>query len=186
MIVDCAVYRGGERVPGVLDLDDALEASRSDDKSFVWIGLHEPSAVEFDAVVAEFDLPALAVEDALHAHQRPKFETYGALSFLVLKPASYTDGEMVELGQLVLFITCDYVVSVRHGDTAALHNVRMRLEKEPDLLGSGPSAVVYAVLDRVVDDYGVVLRALVDQVDLVEQAVFSGVRANQAPTIYRL
>ncbi len=186
MIVDCAVYRDGKRVPGVLDLEDALEAARSELDAFVWIGLHEPSAAEFDAVVEEFKLPALAVEDAMHAHQRPKFESYGDVTFLVLKPASYSDGEMVELGQVVIFISGDFIVSVRHGETRALHDVRLRLEDRPDLLRCGPSAVIYAILDQVVDDYGLVLRALVEQVDLVEQAVFSGIRANQGPTIYRL
>jgi magnesium transporter len=186
VIVDCAVYRNGRRVPGVLDLEDALEAGRAEPESFVWIGLHEPSVAEFDAVVKEFQLPALAVEDALHAHQRPKFETYGELSFLVLKPAGFSDGDMVELGQVVIFISSDFIVSVRHGETSALHAVRLRLEERPELLRCGPSAVVYAILDHVVDDYGAVLRALIEQVDLVEQAVFSGIRANQGSTIYRL
>ena len=185
MIVDCAVYKNGSRVPGELDLDSAFEAGRDDSEAFVWIGLHEPSPAEFEAVVTEFNLPPLAVEDALAPHQRPKFEMYGDLAFLVIKPASFGD-QMVELGQVVLFMSHDFVVSVRHGDSTALHQVRLRLEKQPELLASGPSAVVYAVLDRAVDDYVQVLDHLDADVQTLEQSVFSSGRDNNAQGIYRL
>jgi magnesium transporter len=185
MIVDCAVYKEGARVPGELDLDSAFEAGRDDPDAFVWIGLHEPSPEEFSAVVAEFNLPSLAVEDALAPHQRPKFELYGDLAFLVIKPANF-DAGLVELGQVVLFICSDFVVTVRHGNSTGLHHVRMRLEQQPDLLRSGSSAVVYAVLDRVVDDYVVVLNGLDTEVQKLEQSVFSSARDNNAQPIYRL
>lgn len=186
MIVDCAVYRGGARVPGDLDLEQAFEAAGETGDSFVWIGLFEPDAREFDAVVGEFRLPALAVEDALHAHQRPKFELYDEMAFLVVKPAGFTEDDLVELGQVVLFVGHNFVVSVRHGETSALHDVRLRLERQPELLQCGPSAVVYAVLDRVVDDYVVVLERMDDFIDALERSVFSGARESQAPGIYRL
>jgi magnesium transporter len=186
VIVDCAVYRNGERVHGDLDLEQAFEAAGETEKSFVWIGLLEPDPSEFDAVVGEFHLPPLAVEDALHAHQRPKFELYDEMAFLVLKPVGYTKDDLVELGQVVLFIGRNFVVSVRHGANSSLHDVRLRIEKQPELLKCGPSAVVYAVLDRVVDDYGDVLDKMDDLIDALERSVFSGARESQAQAIYRL
>jgi magnesium transporter len=186
VIVDCAVYRNGARVPGELDLEQAFEAAGETDHSFVWIGLFEPDPSEFDAVVGEFRLPPLAVEDALHAHQRPKFELYDAMAFLVLKPAGYSAEDLVDFGQLVLFVGHNFVVSVRHGESSSLHEARLRLEKQPELLRCGPSAVVYAVLDRVVDDYVEVLDQMDDLIDNLERSVFSGARESHAQAIYRL
>ncbi|MEP7019697.1 MAG: magnesium/cobalt transporter CorA [Pseudonocardiales bacterium] len=186
MIVDCAVYRDGSRLPGELDLEAAFEAAGESEDSFVWIGLFEPDASEFAAVVEEFHLPSLAVEDALHAHQRPKFELYDQMAFLVLKPAGYAPDNIVELGQVVLFIGRNFVVSVRQGESSSLHDVRLRLEKQPELLKCGPSAVVYAVLDRVVDDYVEVLDKMDELIDEVERSVFSGAKESQAQSIYRL
>jgi magnesium transporter len=186
VIVDCAVYREGKREGGFLELEQAFEAAGETENSFVWIGLFEPDASEFDAVVTEFHLPPLAVEDALHAHQRPKFELYDNMAFLVLKPVWYTPESLVELGQIVLFIGRNFVISVRHGHSSSLHDVRMRLEKQPELLHCGPSAVVYAVLDRVVDDYVDVLDKMDDLIEELERSVFSGARESQAQAIYVL
>ena len=186
MIVDCAVYRHGARMAGDLSLENAFEAANEHRDSFVWIGLHNPDHAEMEAVIAEFKLPALAVEDALSSHQRPKFELYEDVSFLVVKPAGYNASDMVELGQVVLFIGNDFVVSVRQGENSALHDVRLRLEKQAELLKCGTSAVVYAVLDRIVDDYGTVLDKMDDLVDELEQRVFSGARDSHAQRIYRL
>ncbi|HZG95298.1 MAG TPA: magnesium/cobalt transporter CorA [Mycobacteriales bacterium] len=187
MIIDCAVYEAGVRTAGQLDLTEAFEAGRAQPDSFVWIGLHEPTPDEFKAVSAEFELHPLAVEDALHAQQRPKLETYGDSLFLVVKPVRYVDSEeVIETGQVVLFVGDTFVVSVRHGETSALHDVRLRLEAQPELLKCGPSAVVYAVLDRIVDDYGLVMREVDDDVDQIEAEVFSGSSGNRAPRIYKL
>jgi magnesium transporter len=188
VIIDCAVYESGVRMAGELDLTQAFEAGRASADSFVWIGLHEPTRDEFDAVTAEFELPRLAVEDAHNPQQRPKLETYGDLLFLVIKPVRYVDSqEVIETGQVVLFIGETFVVSVRHGETAALHGVRLKLENEqPELLKCGPSAVVYAVLDHVVDDYERVMRQVDEDIDEIELHVFSSGAGNQAQRIYKL
>ena len=186
MIVDCAVYDHGVRRPCTNALDDALEASRRGG-GFVWIGLHEPDPAEFDAVVAEFGLHPLAVEDALHAHQRPKLERYDDTLFFVLKTARYVDpSEVVDIGQVVLFVGATFVVTVRHGQAGALSRVRAQLEARPELLEHGPSSVLHAVLDEVVDDYAVVLHGLENDIDEIEAAVFSESRRNHAERIYKL
>ena len=186
MIVDCAVYENGVRRRGDLAVADALEASR-EAGNFVWIGLHEPTADEFEAVKDEFELHELAVEDAIKAHQRPKIEVYDDMIFVVLKTAWYEeDVEEVHLGDILLFLGDSYVVTVRHGRASGLAEVRRRLEGDPALLRCGPGAVLYAILDRIVDDYKPVINGLENDISEVEGEVFSAARTNPAERIYFL
>ncbi|MCD7441899.1 magnesium/cobalt transporter CorA [Streptomyces lincolnensis] len=173
MIVDCAIYRDGHRSEGPEDLSDALAEARSA-HGFVWIGLHEPSEKEFDHVTQEFGLHPLAVEDALKAHQRPKLEVYDDSLFLVLKPVVYEPrSDEVSTGEVMLFLGDSFVVTVRHGEGAPLSAVRRRLEQEPDLLGKGPTAVLYAIADAVVDHYLDVATELQTDLEELEAEVFS-------------
>ena len=187
MIVDCAVYTNGERRPGELRLEDALEAA-GEPGSFAWIGLFEPTSEEFDAVRKEFVLHPLAVEDAIHAHQRPKVETYDNSLFVVLKTARYIDAtESVEFAELQVFVGKNFVVSVRHGEASALADVRRAVERTPDLLRCGPSSVLHAIIDKVVDDYEPVLVGLETDIVEIEDQVFSHDRhQNAAQRIYKL
>src|SRR5215216_6306935 len=128
MIVDCAVYIDGVRDTDPHGMADAHAAARRRG-GFVWIGLHEPTTEEFESVARAFDLHPLAVEDAIHAHQRPKLERYGDSLFLVLKPVSYVDhDEVIEVAQIMLFVGEHFVVTVRHGDTTAVADVRRELD----------------------------------------------------------
>jgi len=185
MIVDCAVYEDGRRRPGELPIVNACDACRREN-AFVWIGLYEPSEEEFDSVRREFDLHELAVEDAIKAHQRPKLEVYDDSLFIVLKPARYLEPDKtVEFGEILIFIGDDFIITVRHGE-AALHEVRMRTEERPDLLRCGPGAALYAIVDRIVDDYQPVIAALDRDVEEVEREVFSPTPTNPAEEIYEL
>ncbi|WP_405738758.1 magnesium/cobalt transporter CorA [Streptomyces sp. NBC_00028] len=173
MIVDCAVYRDGHRTEGPDDLSDALAEARAAG-GFVWIGLHEPSEREFALVTEEFGLHPLAVEDALKAHQRPKLEVYDDSLFLVLKPVVYEPkSDRVSSGEVMLFLGDSFVVTVRHGEGAPLKAVRRRLEQEPDMLHKGPTAVLYAVSDAVVDHYVEVATELQTDLEELETEVFS-------------
>ena len=172
MIVDCAVYKQGRRLPGEFTPEAALRVSRDED-AFVWIGLHEPTPEEFEVVRREFDLHELAVEDAIKAHQRPKLETYDDSVLLVLKPARYVDTEeVVELGEILIFLGPGFIVVVRHGQTTGLQEVRQSIEARPEFLTLGPSAVLHAIVDRIVDDYFPVVNGLELDIDQVEEAVF--------------
>jgi magnesium transporter len=187
MIVDCAVYEDGRRRTGSLALEEAFEASRLHD-AFVWIGLHEPTAEEFDSVRREFELHELAVEDAIKAHQRPKLEVYGDSLFVVLKTALYSDvAETVEFGEIQIFIGDGFAVVVRHGQASALTETRRHVEGRPDLLALGPGAVLHAVVDHVVDDYLPVISGLDTDIRQVEYQVFSENDAiNPVERIYKL
>jgi magnesium transporter len=185
MIVDSAVYEQGRRRAEQVPLEDTYEQCR-EEGVFAWIGLHEPNEAEFDSVRREFDLHELAVEDAIEAHQRPKLELYGDWLFLVLKTARWLGGEeTIELGEILLFVGKGFIVSVRHGEMA-LHEVRLEMEQRPDLLAHGPSAALYAIVDRVVDDYEAVLEALDTAIGETETEVFSSARSNPAARIYQL
>ncbi len=185
--MDCALYELGSRRPGQLAVADALDAARSSPGAFVWIGLHHPSEDEIASVSKELELHPLAAEDAVHAHQRPKLETYGETLFFVLKPAEYVDPEeVVRIGELMLFLGPDFVVTVRHGDSPIFADVRRQMEADPARLRCGPLSVLYAVVDRVVDDYAVVLRGVEDDIEDIERQVFSVDRRNHAERIYKL
>ncbi|HEY1356864.1 MAG TPA: magnesium/cobalt transporter CorA [Thermoleophilaceae bacterium] len=186
MIVDCAVYQDGERRDGAVKLHDAYEACRSDGV-WTWIGLYEPTEDEFDSIKREFDLHELAVEDAINAHQRPKLEVYDDMLFVVLKTARYIDSiEVVEFGEILVFLGEDYIITVRHGEGSALHDVRLQLEKDREHLAKGPGTVLHAIMDRIVDDYSPALAGLNVDVEQVEEEVFSGRRSNPAQRIYYL
>jgi magnesium transporter len=185
VIVDMALYENGLRRPGEVDLEQMYEACRRPEW-FAWIGLFEPSEDEFDSVRREFNLHELAVEDAIKAHQRPKLEVYGDSLFIVLKSARYVDeAEEVQLGEIQVFVGEGFIITVRHGETA-LHDVRLQLEQRPDLLKLGPGAALYAIIDRVVDDYGPVIAALEQDIRQVEADVFSQERATPPERIYKL
>ncbi|MFC8389176.1 MULTISPECIES: magnesium/cobalt transporter CorA [unclassified Streptomyces] len=173
MIVDCAIYREGHRSEGPQDFSDALDEARSAG-GFVWIGLHEPTADEFDLVTQEFGLHPLAVEDALKAHQRPKLEVYDDSLFVVLKPVVYEPrSDTVSSGEVMIFLGDSFVVTVRHGEGTPLKAVRRRLEREPELLGEGPTSVLYAIADAVVDHYLHVATELQTDLEELEAEVFT-------------
>jgi magnesium transporter len=184
VIVDYAVYEQGQRLPGPFELDELYERSRQRE-AFAWIGLQEPTAEELDSVAREFELHELAVEDALNAHQRPKLERYGDSFLMVLKTACVPDGQTIDWGEILVFVGAEFVISVRHAKVQ-LHDVRLQLEQRPDLLAHGPTAALWGIVDRVVDDYGPVVEALEAATAAVEGEVFSGARANPVAQIYRL
>ena len=186
MIVDSAVYEGGRRRDGDLPVHEAMEACREPD-CFTWIGLFEPTEDEFESIRAEFDLHPLAVEDAIHAHERPKLEVYDEMVFIVLKTARYVDPtEVITLGEILVFLGRDYIITVRHGEASELGGVRRQLEDRPELLQHGPGAVLHAIVDRVVDDYAPAIAGLGEDVDQVEDQVFSESRSSVAERIYKL
>ncbi|HVE96310.1 MAG TPA: magnesium and cobalt transport protein CorA [Pseudonocardiaceae bacterium] len=189
-VVDSAVYADGRRCvapdspEGARQLLRERNAGGSD--CLAWIGLYRPEEQEITSVAAEFGLHKLAVEDAVHAHQRPKLERYGDILFAVLRPARYVDPtEVVEVGELHVFIGEDFVITIRHADEPDLAEVRQRLEAQPDLLKRGPLAVLYAILDRIVDDYVPVLVGLRNDIDEIEDQVFGG-EPNVSRRIYQL
>jgi magnesium transporter len=171
-IVDNAVYVKGRRTANPDSLEITYELMR-ERNGFAWIGLYRPSPDEIRSVADEFNLHHLAVEDALAGHQRPKLERYGDTLFMVLRPARYRDDlEQVEFGEVHLFIGPDFAITIRHAESPDLALVRRRLEETPELLALGPRAVMYAVLDQMVDEYAPVVMGLETDIDEIEDQLF--------------
>jgi magnesium transporter len=187
MIVDCAHYADGRRQhEGPMRPEDAAAICRAE-PGFVWLGMVEPTPEELAQVQETFGLHELAVEDAQSFHLRPKIEQYDeGVSFMVLRTARYVDEhEEVEFGEISVFLSPRFVITVRQGAASDLHGARLRLEQRPTLLEEGSGAVLWAILDKVVDDYAPVVEGLERDIDEVEQTVFSG---SSSPTerIYHL
>ncbi|MGW1721938.1 magnesium and cobalt transport protein CorA [Streptomyces sp. NPDC002306] len=174
-VVQAALYRDGVRVSSPVSLAETFRELREEPSNMAWIGLARPTEAELHSLASEFDLHPLSVEDALEAHQRPKLERYGDTLFVVLRAARYLDApEEVDFGELHVFVGPDFVITVRHGAAPDLSAVRRRMEETPDLLKLGPEAVLYAILDAVVDGYAPVVAGVQNDVDEIETEVFRG------------
>jgi magnesium transporter len=172
-VVDNAIYVGGRRTSDPSSLDQTFE-EMSERHGMAWIGLYRPDEAELREIAEEFGLHPLAVEDALNGHQRPKLDHYGDSIFVVLRPARYVDSrEEVEFGEVHVFAGREFVVTVRHAESPDLARVRSRLEDDSELLSRGPMAVLYGILDEVVDEYEPVVVGLENDIDEIENQLFA-------------
>ncbi|MFI9765435.1 magnesium and cobalt transport protein CorA [Streptomyces sp. NPDC052415] len=193
-VVNCVSYRDGRRVPGGGDLVETVERVRKHGDGFVWLGLHEPTDLEFADIAELFELHPLAVEDAIEAHQRPKLERYDETLFAVFKTVCYVEheeltatSEVVNTGEIMVFTGHDFVITVRHGRHGSLGPLREELEADPEQLAKGPAAVLHALADHVVDEYLSVTDSVQGDLDQVETDVFAEAGARVDPgRIYQL
>ncbi|GII80676.1 magnesium transporter CorA [Sphaerisporangium rufum] len=201
-VVEFAAYIEGKavRAPGITEAvrlvreHNAVRAAAAEDgDAYVWVGLHEPAAPEVEWLAEVFGLHPLAVEDAIKAHQRPKVERYGDSLFVVLKTVAFLDhdeltasSEIIATGEIMVFVGPDFVVTVRHGEHCPLAGVRRRLESKPKLLARGPSGVLHAIADHVVDRYLSVADLMQAELEEVEAAVFADVSSRDIGRIYQL
>ena len=196
-VVDCGVYSDGVRLPGkythAAALNKVHEIGAAGGSAFVWIGLHEPDDHQMQAVAEVFCLHELAVEDAVHAHQRPKLERYDNTLFLVLKTVKYVEHEsmtnareIVETGEIMIFVGPDFVVTVRHGEHGGLAGVRKQLEESPAKLKLGPYSVMHAIADSIVDTYLDVTELVETDIDAMEEDIFSPLKQTNIESIYLL
>ena len=191
-VVGVGVYVDGKRIPHGGDHCEAYRLAR-ERGGYVWLGLYEPTAEELGGLASQFGLHPLAVEDAVHAHQRPKLERYDDMLFCVLKTCRYVEhdqltstSEVIATGEVMVFIGSDYVVTVRHGEHTPLHDLRERLTEDATLLRHGPSGVLYAIADLVVDEYVDVANQVEVDLDELEESVFSTRRTDDVGRIYQL
>lgn len=170
-VVNCVRYgRDGARRD--ITLDEISDVLAVDDGSFVWVGLYEPEESLLDKLQEEFDLHDLAIEDAHHAHQRPKIEAYGNSLFIAVHTAQALEGK-VSFGETHIFVGPRYLVTVRHGTSLSYNAVRARCEREPELLAIGPTYGLYAVLDFIVDNYLPIVDDFREKLNALEQDIFA-------------
>lgn len=192
MIIGTGAYRDGRRIqhdPDRSGHQDFVELaqSTSDDSAFVWVGLLDPDPRELSAAANAFGIHPLAIEDAQLDHERPKVDVYGDTLTVVLRPARYLDDlERVEFGQITMMASPRHVLVVRHGNAVPLTDLRARMEADPDWLAQGPGAVMHAIVDEVVEAYAPVLAGISDDIDEVEEVVFSTSRHSPTQRIYEL
>jgi len=179
-VVDCAVYVHGVRQSGTMDHAEALALARRHRSGYVWLGLKEPGPAELTELAQIFGLHELAIEDAAKSGQRPKVEHYPGMTFATMRTARYVAhdelteiSEVVETGEMMMFIGDHFIITIRHGDACQLRPLRAELEQRTDLLAVGPWAVAYAVYDLVVDVLVDVATAIEEDVALAEDAVFA-------------
>jgi magnesium transporter len=196
-VVDCGIYVDGERLPGTLTHAEARakvgELQLAGQEAFAWIGLHEPTEQQMQEVGGVFGLHPLAVEDAVHAHQRPKLERYDETLFLVLKTVNYVPHdslvlarEIVQTGEIMIFVNGDFVVTVRHGEHGGLSDVRKRMDSDPEHMRLGPFAVMHAIADNVVDHYLDVTNLMATDIDAIEEVAFAPGHRTEIEPIYLL
>lgn len=171
MLVNCVSYQRGQKLADIPVTE--IRASLSQPDCFVWVAIKDPEPGELETMADEFDLHPLAVEDAQKGHQRPKVEEYGSSLFVVLHIVEENGGEL-QTGEVSIFVGPQYVISVRRGTQQGFTEVRRRCEQEPDLLQHGPAYVLYALMDTVVDRYFPVLDALTEEIEAVEERIFTG------------
>jgi len=174
-VVNNAVYLGGTRVASPETLAETFALLAKKPGSLAWIGLYRPESSLLVELAEEFGLHELAVEDAVVAHQRPKLERYGDTMFMVLRAAHYDDDdEQVLFGELHVFAGANFVITVRHSEGPDLSIVRKHMEATPDAMEGGTEAVLYAIVDAVVDGYKPVIEGLANDIDEIETQVFDG------------
>ena len=169
-VVNCAVYRDGTRED--IGLDAISDVLAVDDGSFIWVGLYEPEEALLDKLQEEFGLHDLAIEDAHHAHQRPKIEAYGKSLFLAVHTAQLIEGH-VRFGETHVFIGPRFLITVRHGASLSYRQVRDRFEREPELLAQGPAFALYGILDFIVDNYQPIVNDFRDELNALEHEIFA-------------
>jgi magnesium transporter len=193
-LVDCGAYVDGRRDSTCSDPVSALNKVRRDRNGFVWVGFHEPTYQEMAAVTETFGLHELAVEDAVHAYQRPKMDRYGKYLFFVLKTVKFEEhaasgsqaGVVVSSGEIMVFLGRDFIITVRHGEHSELAGLRAALESDPEQLALGPAVVLHAIADRIVDEYVEVVGEIEEDIDEMETAVFDPDEYVDTEQIYRL
>jgi magnesium transporter len=190
-IIAWAWYVNGVRQP----IDDIAAAARlaCAGQGFVWLGLKDPNPEDLQALSAQFDLHPLAIEDAVHGHTRSKLEMFGDDLFMVISTVAYIEheeltdsSEVVSTGQVMVFLGNHFVITVRRGEHAQLSALRRSLEAQPEKLKQGPSAVLYAIADKIIDDYLDVVTEFETDIDEIETRVFSRQGQHEVDRVYQL
>lgn len=171
MLVNSVAYRDGRKIADVPQSEIHAWLERKD--CILWMAVRDPDEAELAGLEREFELHPLAIEDARHGHQRPKFEEYGDTLFIVMHMIE-PDGDDLRVGEVNIFVTQHYVLSVRSRSERNFQDVRARCEREPDLLRHGTGYVLYALMDAVVDRYFPILDTIETRLEAIEDRIFEG------------
>ncbi|MDH5343925.1 MAG: magnesium transporter, partial [Betaproteobacteria bacterium] len=171
MLVNSVAYKDGRKIADVARED--IHKWLAQNEGILWVAVRDPEPHELDRLEEQFDLHPLAIEDARHGHQRPKFEEYGDLLFFVMHMVE-SDGDDLRIGEVNIFVARNYVLSVRNRSERNFQDVRARCEREPDLMRHGTGYILYALMDAVVDRYFPILDTIESKLETIEDQIFSG------------
>jgi magnesium transporter len=184
-VVTCALYRDGQRLRDITVEEIGTFAGR--DGGIVWLGLHEPDEALLGTIQAQLGLHELMIEDGNQAHQRVKLDIYDNVLFIVLRTAQLGSKGIIQYGETHLIVGKGFVVSIRHGASASYTEVRQRCERNPELLRLGESAIMYAILDFVGDNYFPIIDKITEELEAIEEDIFSAMPAREKiERIFRL
>ncbi len=171
MLVNCVAYQNGQKLADIAEGE--IRDYLAKPGCFVWVALRDSTDEDLLEMQRQFGLHELAVEDARHGHQRPKLEEYGDELFAVLHVLELA-GDEIHVGEVNIFTGPNFVLSVRNRTEQGFLGVRARCEREPELLKHGSGYVLYALMDAVVDRYFPVLNAIENELESLEERIFSG------------
>lgn len=171
MVVNCVLYDNAGRRKKDISVEEISDVL-CEDNTFVWLGLHEPDETLLWKIQHEFGLHELAIEDAQHAHQRPKIEIYDDVLFIVLHTAQFVGGK-VQFGETHIFMGKRFLITVRHGASLSYSAARARCEQTPNLLALGPSFGLYAVIDAIVDNFFPIVESFQESLRELEDEIFA-------------
>jgi magnesium transporter len=170
MVVNCVAYKNTGKRSREITIEEISDVLKEAD-TFIWLGLHEPDETLLWKIQQEFGLHELAVEDALHAHQRPKIETFDEVLFIAMHTAQFV-GRKVEFGETHVFLGKRFLVTVRHGASLSYAPARLHCEHTPHLLALGPSFGLYAVCDAIVDNFFPIVENFQESLRELEEEIF--------------
>jgi magnesium transporter len=148
------------------DIDELI--GRKD--TFLWLDLQSPQAHDLELLSEEFKFHRLAIEDATRHHERPKLEAFDNYYFMVFYALRY-DTRLS--GQAIgLFIGANYIVSVHQGEITTIDETIERWQANVAEFGHDGGALLYALLDAIVDDYFPVIDQLAERVEGIEEQIF--------------
>lgn len=189
----CAVYVDGNPLKGPFTYRSALEEVRRRGTGFVWLGLLEPDEQQMVDIARAYEVHELIVEDAVAAHQRPKLERYGDQLFFVVRSVFYNGHdsmkdarEIIETGEVQMIMGPDFIITVRHSQRSTISGLRKRIDEAPDDIALGPQSVAWYIADSIVDDYLRIVAELADDVDQLENQVFTPDSRFEIEHIYML
>ncbi len=167
---------GGElRILGAHDLDE-IDSLRAQPETLVWLDIASPTDADLTLLRDEFDLHPLAIEDLEKRRQRPKVDTYAEQHVIVtyeVLPTTMPD-RTFDLGELHLFAGAGYVVSVRWHESPAIADIEARFRQRADAVAATPGALVYSILDAVVDGYFPLLDRISERIEDLEDLILEG------------
>ncbi len=163
-----------------------LKGILEDKRAVLWLDVADPSQEELELLRREFGFHELALEDATLPHQRPKLDEYEQFYFLVFYSVQLGEKAELAMAELDLFVGPNYLVAVHKSPVSEIEEGLRRWERNGSVLGHGVGALVYALLDSLVDRYFDLADQVAEQVGALEQLILEGADRGTVQSVFAL